>query len=144
MAPRRSRRGCAVAVVSVLLAGLLTLVVGAVLFYEEVFKPREYLKGWGAEMGVPPSVYSVTVDHITGHRYELKFFATCDSECDEDVMGKTAAWAPQHGFPITEQELEACFQTGCIRYSTHEGHKMRMWIEPVAHSRYQLSITLYY
>lgn len=127
-----------------LLAGLAVLIGGPLLFYEEYFQPREYLKSWGADMGVPPGMYSVTTDQLHARSYDLTFAIDCAKGCKEDVIGEAYTWMTQHGFPLAKVDVDKCFQSGCVRWASHDGHRMRLWIEQTAWSRYRYDVTLYY
>jgi hypothetical protein len=129
---------------AVLIAGLAIVVAAPLVFYEEYFQPREYMKGWGADMGVPPGMYSVTTDRLHARSYELTFAADCGKGCHEDVMGDAYTWMNRHGFALSKADLDRCFSAGCVRWARHDGHRMRLWVEQTVWSRYRYDVSLYY
>ncbi len=144
-APRSQGKGCLKAFVICAALGLVVAVVGPALFYFEWFKPREYLRSWSAvSYGVPPGTMSLVIDHGNSRTYELGYVGTCRKGCHEDLEGETYTWMNKNGLPISRLEVTQCYHGGCVRYASHEGHRIKIWFDPVGNDTYQFTLTLYY
>ena len=144
--PRQRSRGCLITFLVIALVGLLAVTVGPAVFYYSWWKPREYLRSWSSDgsLGVGPYTFSVVTDHGDNKTYELGYATGCDNGCKDDLVGATFKFTQENHLGMTQADVVSCYKSGCVRWLPHEGHKMKIWFDPVVRGRYQFTITLYY
>ncbi|GAA1289805.1 hypothetical protein Psi02_16580 [Planotetraspora silvatica] len=139
---RRGRIGRILAVVLSLAAA--GGVVAGIIYYEQSYKPRHYLREWSFRIAAPQGRFNRIELGADEHATNIRFTEQCHpaSPCDPPPVKAVADWVASDGGVVTEKAVAECFKDGGSFSYDHERHPVSVRCEKVDSPRFRYTFTV--
>jgi hypothetical protein len=125
------------------LAVLGAVIIG-IVYYEQDYKPRHYLRDWSFRIASPQGSFDRIVQRADNHAIYLQFSERCyvSSPCDPAPVKAVAQWVSNDGGGVTEQTVGECFRDGSSFSYYHGKHPVDVQCEKVDSSELRFVFTV--
>jgi hypothetical protein len=139
--PPRKRSGRPLAVLFAL--AVLGAVIIGIVYYEQDYKPRHYLREWSFRIASPAGSFDRNQGTSDNHAVNLRFSERCyvSDPCDPPPAKAIAQWVANDGGGVTEQTVTECFRDGGSFSYYHGRHTVEIHCERASSPELRFTFT---